>query len=112
MSARSIVILAMLMTLAGVVPASAADTAPASPAEHLAAASAYEAEANDARQKAALHEQAASRHRNAPRMQKGTGVSAAALARHCQTLADAYGRAASEADSLARLHRDAARATE
>ena len=77
-------------------------------AEHASAASAYEAEAGEAKKKAAAHSLMASRYRNASAPQKGLNVPGAPMANHCQKLADSYKSAASEADSLATLHRAAA----
>jgi hypothetical protein len=76
--------------------------------DHAAAASAYDAEAKEAKQKAASHDLMASRYRNAPASQKGLNVPTTPMANHCEKLADSYEQVAGEASALADLHRAAA----
>jgi len=100
---------AALMFALLIVPARAEDgSSSMTAAEHASAASAYDGEAAEAKKKAAEHSLMASRYRNAPASQKGLNVPGAPMAKHCQKLADSYESAASEATSLAKLHRAAA----
>jgi hypothetical protein len=87
-------------------PAQAAPTSMSS-AEHAAAADAYDAEAKEAREKASTHALMARRYRNAAAPPKGIAVPFTPMANHCQKLADSYAAAASEATTLANLHREA-----
>jgi len=104
-----VLLTAALMFALPIVPARAADSSSSmTAAEHASAASAYEAEAGEAKKKAAEHSLTARRYRNAPASQKGLNVPGAPMANHCQKLADSYESAASEATSLAKLHRAAA----
>jgi hypothetical protein len=108
---KYLVILAATALVVGTATARAAELQgepPATPEDHAAAATAYEAEAKEAKRKAASHELMARRYRNAPTGHKGLKVPTTAMASHCQKLADSYGQAAVEASALAELHRAAA----
>jgi len=82
---------------------------PTTAAGHAAAASSYEAEAKQAKEKAVTHQLTATRYKNAPVLQKGLSVPTAPMVQHCQKLADSYNQVASEAASLAQIHRDSAK---
>ena len=113
MTRKTLAIIAATIVVLGASTARAADpeeAVPSTPAEHATAASAYDAEAKQAQEKSASHQLMANRYRNAPVPQKGLNVPMTAMANHCQKLADSYKQAASEATSLAEIHRDAATA--
>lgn len=110
-TSRKLSILVAMLVVAGTTTASVSEppaTPPMTQADHASAAAAYEAEAKEARQKAASHELMASRYRNTSASQKGLNVPTTAMASHCEKLAGAYEQAGVEASALADLHRAAA----
>lgn len=108
---KDVLVLAATIAVLGSPMARAADqpaAAPMTQEDHAAVASAYAAEAKEARQKAAAHHLMATRYRNAPASQKGLNVPTTPMANHCEKLAGSYEQVAGEASALADLHRAAA----
>lgn len=106
----AIVAAALLMLGAAITRASEPEGVPMTAAEHLAAANAYDAEAKQDLEKAASHQLMADRYEHATVPQKGLAVPMTAMANHCRKLAESYKQAASEAGSLSKIHREAAKA--
>lgn len=76
--------------------------------DHAALASSYQQEANEARAKAASHEQMLNRYKSMPALPKGSPTTKEAMVKHCQKLVDSYKASAAQAADLAKAHQQLA----
>lgn len=78
--------------------------------DHAAMASSYQAEATEAKAKAAQHELMLNRYKNQMIFPKGSAMPKEQAVTHCQKLVDSYKEAAAQASDLAKVHQDLAKA--
>jgi hypothetical protein len=96
------------MALAAVVLALPQASLAEDPMDHAALAAQYEQEAKDARAQAEKHKAMKKRYDAIPASKLGTPGNS--MENHCQHLIAEYEDAASDAEALAKLHREAAAA--
>ena len=79
--------------------------------DHAALAAMYAADAKTLRDKAASHELMLARYEHASVPSKGVAFPKAALVQHCRKLVAAYKEAATDAEQMAKMERELAKAS-